>query len=183
MKRKYFLFALMLLNFFNEAIADIKNSKILKWEGEWKGQCIIMPPLNGISEFGMNLSVSPVSGTDRYSWKITYIRSKSTAPDVRAYELVPIDPENGQYAIDEKTGIILDAFFNGNVLYSTFTISSKLLNTRYELTDSHSMVIEMSVFSATPIRRSQTPDSSFIVNSFGLLSVQHCSLKKESLSL
>ncbi|QSJ19838.1 hypothetical protein JYQ62_14695 [Nostoc sp. UHCC 0702] len=66
----------------------------------------------------------------RYSWQITY--GEGAKKLVRNYELVVKDQGVGHFAIDEKDGTIIDAWWVGDRLYSQFRVGNRLLSTQYE---------------------------------------------------
>jgi len=111
--------------------------------GSWKGELEVstMP-----KPIGMTLDVARVPGTPRYTWTIRY-----EGQPARPYELVPVDPARGQWAIDEKNGIVLDSFVAGGKLLSQFDVAANRVTSRYELTPNGDLELEMSMFSRQPL--------------------------------
>lgn len=111
--------------------------------GSWKGELEVstMP-----KPIGMTLDVQKVPGTPRYTWTIRY-----EGQPARPYELVPVDPPRGQWAIDEKNGIVLDSFVANGKLLSQFDVATNRVTSRYELTPEGNLELEMSMFSRQPL--------------------------------
>ena len=100
------------------------------YTGHWTGDLEIFRDRERVQKIRMSLEISEVN-QDTFDWFITY--DDGLTKDIRAYGLVISNKDKGQYLIDEKNGIVLDAQLNGNELTSIFKVGSSLLNVTYEL--------------------------------------------------
>lgn len=64
----------------------------------------------------------------RYTWQLTY--GTGAKKLVRNYELVAKNQSIGHFAIDEKNGTVIDAWWLGDKLYSQFRVENRLLSTQ-----------------------------------------------------
>src|SRR5262245_28004945 len=120
------------------SIEDLKP-----FHGSWRGTCAITPEHEGVSSFGAELIVEPGKRDDRLSWTIVYhLRGTET----RAYELIAVDAAKGHYVVDEKNGLMLDAYFAGGVLYSTFAIGEGVIAASYQVLSDGSMLMSLPQF-------------------------------------
>jgi hypothetical protein len=76
------------------------------------------------------LHILPLDSAGRYSWTIIYGEDKEAGR--RSYELAPIDPEKGFYAIDEKNSIVLESYLLGGKLFSSFEVMGNHILSSYE---------------------------------------------------
>lgn len=108
------------------------NSFPQNWQGTWSG---VMSDRNirGKSRtVPMTIRIKPISQKPiRYTWQITY--GTGAKKLVRNYELVAINQSVGHFAIDEKDGTLIDAWWLGNKLYSQFRVENQLLSTEEQL--------------------------------------------------
>lgn len=111
--------------------------------GSWTGELEVSTLPKPV---GMTLDVRQIPGTPRYTWTMRY-----EGQPARPYELVPVDPARGQWAIDEKNGIVLDSFVAGGKLLSQFDVATNRVTSRYELTPDGQLELEMSMFSRQPL--------------------------------
>lgn len=80
----------------------------------------------------MTLRIKPLSQNPmRYAWQITY--GTGAKKRVRNYELVAKNQNADHFAIDEKDGTLIDAWWLGDKLYSQFRVENRLLSTKYQL--------------------------------------------------
>ncbi len=88
----------------------------------------------------MSLNIQPLASDQnaagRLTWTIIYDGPQGRSE--RPYELVPVDLQAGQFMIDEKNGITIDACLIGNSLHSHFTVAGQTIWSRYELQGSDS---------------------------------------------
>lgn len=107
------------------------NSFPQNWQGTWKGTMLYRSVRGRSKTVPMTLQIQPISNNPiRYTWQIIY--GEGAKKLVRNYELVVKDQGVGHFAIDEKDGTIIDAWWVGDRLYSQFRVGNKLLNTQYE---------------------------------------------------
>jgi hypothetical protein len=101
------------------------------WHGRWTGTLKITPVDGKEQETPMELTIEPLTESKNLRWRIIYGEGKK-AP-VRDYELQP--QENAShFVIDEKNGILIDAWLTGGVLHSQFVVDDALIAVRYERT-------------------------------------------------
>lgn len=137
------------------------------WQGRWKGNMAVSG-VPGKEKVGVELEIRPHGQDGRASWTLRY----EGMPD-RQYELVPVRPEVGHYAIDERNGIQLDSYLEGNVLMSQFEVQRNRVTARYEL-DGDKILMEMNMFGREPVR-----ETGHGVRVFGLGSLQRAVLTRE----
>ena len=101
------------------------------WTGKWGGTLEIYNAKGLARELPMQLHILPIDSTNRYSWGIIY--GEDVEKGLRDYELMPVDTSMGHYQVDEKNGIILDAFLLGDKLFERFEVMGSLLLTTTEL--------------------------------------------------
>jgi len=99
------------------------------WHGRWTGTLKITPVEGKEQETPMELTIEPLKDSKNLRWQIIYGEGKK-AP-VRDYELQPQEKAN-HFVIDEKNGILVDAWLTGGVLHSQFVVADSLIAVRYE---------------------------------------------------
>jgi hypothetical protein len=100
------------------------------WYGKWKGTLVIYNNKGKAQEIAMALHVEPTDSANRC--KMALIYGEGEDANVRPYDLVTIDAENGHYQTDEKNTIYLDDYYFDGVLYSRFEVMGNLLLSRIE---------------------------------------------------
>jgi len=101
----------------------------VEWHGRWNGTLKITPVEEKEQETPMELTIKPLKDSKNLRWRIIYGDVKK-AP-VRDYELQPQDKAN-HFIIDEKNGILIDAWLTGGVLHSQFDVDGSMIAVRYE---------------------------------------------------
>ncbi|MEM1217255.1 MAG: hypothetical protein AAGH79_00010 [Bacteroidota bacterium] len=101
------------------------------WAGKWAGTLEIYNAKGLAQSLPMQLHILPIDSTNRYSWGIIY--GEDIEKGLRDYELMPVDTSLGHYQVDEKNGIILDAYLLGDKLFERFEVMGNLLLTTTEL--------------------------------------------------
>ncbi len=100
-----------------------------------------------VARFTHELIIAPTDRPDRFQWTIVY--SGESGRQERKYELVVRNAERGEYAIDEKNGIILDARYLAGGLHSHFSVQGTRITTRERLegfgTPDEAITVEMIV--------------------------------------
>jgi hypothetical protein len=139
------------------------------WVGTWRGPCRSGPRAGEGSRFPMELRVAPIEGKDAFTWTIVY--GEGARKQVRPYEIHPVDPETGHWRIDEKNGILIDAFLVGDMLFSRFEVMGNRLEARYRMRDGGIDVV-ISTFSSKPLTESEATGRAIPVRSFELKGVQ-----------
>ena len=113
------------------------------WLGYWQGELSIYNAGSVSQVVPMALDYQATDDPLRYTWAIIY--GQDTVKGRRAYELVVIDSVEGNYQIDEKNSIMLDAYLRGNSLVSAFEVmGNHLVTTTTRIGDQISFDIIMS---------------------------------------
>jgi hypothetical protein len=99
------------------------------WHGRWTGTLKITPVDGKEQETPMELTIERLKDSKNLRWRIIYGEGK-TAP-VRDYEFQPQEKAN-HFVIDEKNGVLIDAWITGDVLHSQFEVADSLIAVRYE---------------------------------------------------
>lgn len=94
------------------------------WVGQWRGMLEIVggadvPPVT------FTLTIGDADPDGSRPWQLAY---GDQAP--RDYRLVPVDPAEGDWAIDEQNEIVLPARLLDDTLVSAFAVGQQLLVTR-----------------------------------------------------
>lgn len=103
------------------------------WAGVWRGPARTTNRNGGGFAFGVELVIAPTGKPDRFQWTIVY-ESNEMRRQERPYELLVKDAEKGLYAIDEKNGIVIDAWFVDGALYSHFVVEGNRISVVERLT-------------------------------------------------
>lgn len=94
------------------------------WEGLWAGT-LEFDGASALEPIRFELFVgSPLPDGSR-PWELRYGDTPA-----REYRLVPVDVDEGRWAIDERNGIVLPACRLGDTLVSAFAVGENLLLTR-----------------------------------------------------
>lgn len=116
------------------------------WIGTWKGPASLVAPGRDEHKFQMELIVAATDDPARYAWTIVYAENNGQRQE-RKYELIVRDAAKGQYAVDEKNGIIIPSTLLDGTLYSSFEVQGTRVNTRMKLespgTDEQRITVEM----------------------------------------
>ncbi|MFN0201036.1 MAG: hypothetical protein ACKVTZ_05920 [Bacteroidia bacterium] len=132
---------LLLLFYFSFFLAfSQKKSFPQAWEGIWKGELSIYNAKGTQMQLPMELHILPLDSA-KWTWKIVYA-PKDKPKDERPYELIIKDKAKGHYAIDEKDGIVLDAFYMGEHFFSTFAVQGTEI-TAIEHLEGKNLILEM----------------------------------------
>ena len=124
-------------------------------------------------------------GPGRYTWQLGY---GTPGDDERPYLLLPVNEAAGQWIIDERNGIELQSYQQGNCFYSAFSVMGSLLLTRDELLEDNLMLHEIISGSDQAMISGDTilnPDSAQAdtippVGSYPLRSIQKALLRRKS---
>jgi len=88
------------------------------WIGNYKGGLSIYGVDSVRMKIKMNLDIVKTANDSIYDWTITYdFKGKK---DVRAYSLIIVDRQKGQYKIDEKNSIVIDAYLYNDKIFTSF---------------------------------------------------------------
>ncbi len=147
-------------------------------EGHWRGHCDIFVPgqADPVQSVGMERITEATGDPNEYTWTIIY-HNPEVGEDIRNYTVLATETP-GRYVIDEHNGIFLPAYLaDGNVLVSEFQAPSFDIRVMSrEVFKRNRYEIEFISMSMTP---EEVSDSEVVIESFPVLSVQRCSLRRE----
>lgn len=98
-----------------------------EWQGKWSGELVIYRYSSPVDRIPMSLKIQEIDSS-HWTFHITY--GSGDRKQLRPYELEVVDARKGHYRIDEKNGILLDAFLHGECLYERFSVAGNLLTNR-----------------------------------------------------
>lgn len=102
-----------------------------KWLGNWEGNMLIYKGDSIPTEIKTALHIKETDNPSRWEWTVVY--GEGDKKQNRQYELVAINPTKGQYQIDEKNSIVLDAFYANNTFISHFEVAGNIIISTYRL--------------------------------------------------
>ena len=143
--------------------------------GTWRGECSLLGPEGVRQRFAMALAIAP---TERDSWTFHITYGEGDRAQLRAYELLPVAPEEGHWAVDEHNGIVLDSYVRGRTLYSSFAVGGVRLLARYEGRGDE-LLVEIATTAVDPVRTTgagEGPEQR--VEAFALKGVQRGVLRR-----
>lgn len=143
------LFTVFLMSLALFCLGQEKSAFPVSWEGIWKGQLEIYTEQGLTQQLPMELHIQPIDSSANHTFWIIYGADKEAGK--RPYELVTINAEKGQYAIDEKNSIQMEAYFLGNQLIQRFEVMGNMLITINEKIDDNTIVWTIISGSTTPI--------------------------------
>jgi hypothetical protein len=79
-------------------------------------------------EIDMEFHLQATDSIEKYSYTIVY--GSGEKRQERKYFLIEKNAAKGEYVVDEDNGILLNAKFSGNTLYSMFEVQGGLLTSR-----------------------------------------------------
>jgi len=121
------------------------------WLGNWSGELNIFT-VNGLKQtlpMALDLSTTDTSGI--YTWAIIY--GHDSIAQRRDYVLKEVDKSLGHYVIDEKNGILIDAYHIHNELSSVFSVMGNTLVNAYRL-EGNQLTFTVKIFPSEEIRTS-----------------------------
>ncbi len=113
--------------------AEPKPSFPASWAGVWRGEARLAGPKGTMIEFRMELHIGTEEKEGRRAWTIIYDGAQGRQE--RPYELVAKNPAAGEFAIDEKNGIVLEARLIEDVLVTAFDVQGTRILTRQQLVE------------------------------------------------
>jgi hypothetical protein len=143
------------------------------FEGVWKGPCVNRMRGGRELRFPMELHVAPVEspGKGKGEWTWTIVYGEGERRQVRPYVLRPVDAKAGHWVVDERNGILIDAFVSGNALHSRFSVMGNVIDVTYRLRDGGFDVL-LTTYGDTAARTSGGEGRIPEVEAFALKSVQ-----------
>jgi hypothetical protein len=116
-----------------QSIQEEENKLFPKsWEGRYLGTLkIFNAGKSKPQEVEMELIIEQVGlDLDKWEWKIIYGENKIKG--MREYQLIEKDKNKGEYIIDERNSILLDAQFINGKLFSRFSVMGNLILATYK---------------------------------------------------
>lgn len=145
------------------------------WAGVWKGPCQLIRGGKTAMDFPMELHIAALDGGPGYTWKIVY--GAGAKRQVRPYELLPVEGDALHWRIDEKNGIVLDAWFENDRLHNRFGIGEVIIEATYRR-EGDALHVELTTFGSTASRTSGGEGKVPPVASFPLRAVQRGILRR-----
>jgi len=119
------------------------------WLGNWQGDLKIHN-VNGLKQtLPMELDLSETDVPGIYTWAITY--GEDSIAHKRDYVLKEIDSNKGHYVIDEKNGILIDAYHIHDELSSIFGVMGNTLVNSYRR-EGDELIFSIKIFPSKEIR-------------------------------
>ena len=122
---------------------DIKLNFPDDWLGFWEGELHIYNEIGLKQSLPMALDNSTTNITGQYTWAIIY--GSDSIAGRRDYLLKEVDKSNGHYIVDEKNGILLDAYLIDNELISVFEVMGNSLTSTYKR-EGNNMIFEIMMY-------------------------------------
>ncbi|MEO1257418.1 MAG: hypothetical protein AAFZ15_01430 [Bacteroidota bacterium] len=140
------------------------------WAGIWKGEMTNHNVKGKQSQFPMELHILPTDSAHVWTWRLVY-HPNDRPKDARNYQLVLKDKAAGHYVIDEKNGILLDAYYIDERLISNFSIgNNEIMSVQY--LKKKKLITEMVATTVNPLNitggtSEEVPDvSSYLIDGF-----------------
>lgn len=144
--------------------------------GRWQGTLQWFKESSKIPQtVPMQLNVLPADTAGQFTWQLVY---GNNAEDNRPYLLKPVDTAKGHWVIDERDGLVLDCFWIGGRLCSSFSVGgSTIVNTHYRSGDS--LVIEFLSYPTKPFSTTKSSNAAgTVVDSYQVRSFQRAVLRR-----
>jgi len=119
------------------------------WVGHWYGDLEIYNAAGLQQTIAMGLEILDTDSSGVYDWTIIY--GQDSSAQRRAYQLLPVDTSQGHYVIDEKNGILIDAYHVRDALTSVFEVSGNMLVISYQRTR-EDMIFSVKLFPTEEVR-------------------------------
>lgn len=152
------------------------------WLGYWSGNLNIYNSKGLKQTIPMSLDLSKTDTSGIYTWAIIY--GQDSTAQRRDYQLMEVDASTGHYLIDEKNGILLDAYHIHNELNTVFEVMGNTLLTSYKI-ENDELEFSVKLFPSEEVRVSGDTiiESQDIpkVSSFNLTVSQIARLQKKCL--
>lgn len=144
------------------------------WVGVWKGACDLIRGGKTAMQFPMELHVAPLEA-GRYTWTIVY--GEGAKKQVRRYELLPVEGRADHFRIDEKNGIVLDAFLENDRLRNRFGVMDNVIEATYAR-EGDALTVTLTTFGGKPLATTGGKAGVPPVTSFALKAVQRGVLRR-----
>lgn len=126
---KNILFLIVFLGWSLYTEAQTKPDFPGSWQGNWTGELTIYKENQVQQKVPMVLEIKRIDSV-RYSFALVYGPDKEKGR--RPYELVIKNAAKGEYVIDEKNSIQMEAYLFGNKLFCWFSVAGNTLLSTYE---------------------------------------------------
>jgi hypothetical protein len=110
------------------------------WVGAWEGPLIISS--SKTDTVTMKFYVDTIANNDTVIWQLLYENQ-----DIRDYRLIAKNKEKGEYVIDEKNSILIDARLFDQKLSSVFEVQNNAIVASYEYIDD-SIIFELMMYNS-----------------------------------
>lgn len=167
-----YLVILFSIFFTNSLLGQTKINTPSDFTGIYAGKLIITNA-NGSQEIDMEFHLLPTDTIGKYKYTIIYNKQ------ARNYSLIEKDKEKGLYTIDENNGIVLEAYFTNNTLYSIFEVQGNLITTTEHFQEAFMDFEIMFSNTAKQVKSGYGTDESPEVTSYPILGVQKARLYKQ----
>jgi hypothetical protein len=158
-----------------------KDSFPASWFGSWSGTMESIQSSGKITRFPMSLEYHATDSPGVYQWNIIY--GEDRIKGLRPYLLRTVNPSVGHYLHDEVNGILLDAFYIGETLFTSFQVANNRLTTM-ERVQGDTLYWELIFGNSNPIRSSQgsgeNGENGTLVESFSIQSIQRAVLTRSN---
>lgn len=169
--------AAFLLSFFCSATMLFGQSSFPKdFIGHWEGELVWYRTGQARPQkTKMQLIIQPADTLGQYTWQIIYGEKNE---DNRPYLMKPVDSAKGHWIVDERNGILLDQYWVGNRVTSTFKVQNiTILDSYYR--EGKKLIAEFYSYSSTPIATTGGTDKETPpVDSYEIKSYQRAVMKK-----
>jgi len=99
------------------------------WAGVWSGQVQAHGPQGLLDQFALQLTIAPTESPGRFDWRM--VLTNPSGAQEQPFSLLAVDRAAGRFAIDENNGVIVDASWIDNALYSHFDVAGSRVQIRY----------------------------------------------------
>jgi hypothetical protein len=141
------------------------------WHGRWTGTLEIASVAGEAKETPMEMVIEPIKDSKNYRWRIVYGKGPA-----REYELIPQE-KAGHFVIDEKNGLLIDAWLVGATVHSQFQVGDSLIPVRYERAGDR-LRFSLTVSSTKDPRTTKLIKGDFEAKAFKLEAVHAAELKR-----
>ena len=127
-----YLSCLLLSAILFSSVGFAQNSFPEDWLGDWEGELSIYRGNELMQSIPMQMHIQRTADSTRIDWSTTYTSDKG--PIEKPYQLQTVDPEKGQYLIDELNSIRLESYlFAGQKLVSWYDVQGSRILATHEL--------------------------------------------------
>ena len=99
------------------------------WAGVWSGQVQAHGTQGLLDQFSIQLTIAPTDSPGRFDWRM--VLSNPSGSQEQPFSLLAVDRAAGRFAIDENNGVVVDASWIDNALYSHFDVAGSRVQIRY----------------------------------------------------